>query len=102
MFVRDRWKDETVRDAVAAARSLSEALRLLGIQSHGANHRTLRSHIDRLGLSTAHFDPLWAQHARRLVSGPVPIEDVLVSDSTFHRGHLKERLFREGLKARVC
>ena len=98
----NRWDEEGVRAAVADARSLSEALRKLGIQSHGANHRTLRSQIERWGISTAHFDPMWAQRAERLRSGPTPIEDVLIEGSSFHRGHLKARLFSEGLKDRAC
>jgi hypothetical protein len=31
-----------------------------------------------------------------------PLEEILVKDSTFSRGHLKERLFKEGVKQRKC
>lgn len=33
---------------------------------------------------------------------PIPLGTILVRDSSYHRGHLKERLFKEGLKAREC
>lgn len=98
----DWWNEEAVRAAVAQAKSYSETLRLLGIQSDGANHDMLRRQVERLGLSTAHFDPAWAQRARTLGAGPIPLENVLVQGSRFHRGHLKERLFRGGLKPRRC
>jgi hypothetical protein len=46
---------------------------------------------------------VWHPAARWLArhAGP-PLSEILVEHSTFSRGHLKERLFREGLKVRTC
>ncbi|HEY2771543.1 MAG TPA: hypothetical protein VGI87_13290, partial [Solirubrobacteraceae bacterium] len=49
-------------------------------------------------VSTAHFDPDW----RGLIGRARPLDQILVEHSTFHRGHLKERLYDEGVKERVC
>jgi HNH endonuclease len=97
-----RYTEAEVRDAVAGARSVAEALRRLGLQPAGGNHRTLKQLIARYDLSTEHFDPYWAQHERRAARPATPLEVILVEHSTYHRNHLKRRLYDEGLKTREC
>jgi hypothetical protein len=92
-----RYSEADVREAVAGARSLSEALRALGLRPAGGNHATLKRLIARLELPTDHFDRDWAQRSRR-GKAATPLTDILVRDSTYHRGHLKRRLFENGLK----
>jgi hypothetical protein len=53
------------------------------------------------GISTAHFDPDKAR-LKNLRTSPTPLEEILVEGSTYHRGHLKRRLYEEGLKQREC
>ena len=96
-----RYTEQQVRDAVASARSLAEALRTLGLRPAGGNHRTLHRLIAKYGISVAHMDPKWA--LRRVPRGTAtPLSKILVVDSTYHRGHLKDRLFDEGVKQRRC
>jgi hypothetical protein len=68
----------------------------------GGNHKLLRHWVDDVwGISTAHFDPA----AARLVGisrQAVPLEKVMVENSTYSRANLKRRLFREGLKQPNC
>lgn len=102
MAPRTRYTEGQVREAVANARSVADALRLLGLVPAGGNHATLKKLIARYGLSTEHFDPYWAQHSRRAARPAIPLELILVEHSTYHRNHLKRRLYDEGLKTRVC
>ena len=95
-----RYTEQQVREAVRIARSMAEALRHLGLTPAGGNHETLRKLIKRYALSTDHFDPHWAQHLPR--GTRTPLERILVENSTYHRNHLKRRLYDEGVKARVC
>ncbi|GAA1329803.1 transposase [Pseudonocardia xinjiangensis] len=48
-----RWTDEQLAEAVAAARTLSEVCRLLGLQP--GKYDVLRRHIRRLGLDASHL-----------------------------------------------
>jgi hypothetical protein len=66
----------------------------------GGNHATLRKYIERWSIATDHFDP----DAARVVPRPpiFSIEAVLTENSTYSRGTLKKRLYREGLKQRRC
>ena len=96
-----RYSEEQVREAVANARCVAGALRYLGLRAAGNNHRTLKKLIAHYGVSTEHFDPKWALRQRPRENA-TPLSDILVEDSTYNRGHLKRRLYDEGLKPRAC
>jgi transposase-like protein len=95
------YTEQQVRDAVASARSLTEALRTLGLRAAGGNFKTLRNLIERHEIDTGHFDPNWTRRNPRAPTGR-PLDEILVVDSNYNRGTLKRRLFREGLKRRQC
>lgn len=100
-----RYSREQAKEAVAASRSFSEALRKLGMRPAGGNHATLKKYVQLWEIPTDHFDPnavrlellqeLRATRAR-------PLSEVLVEGSTYSRGSLKRRLYAEGLKDRRC
>jgi hypothetical protein len=92
-----------MRAAVAASRSYSEALRRLGLRAAGGNHKTIKKYVALWGIPTSHFDPHAAlRGSPRRIGRPRPLEEILVEHSTFSRGHLKDRLYREGIKQPVC
>jgi hypothetical protein len=103
MSRRIRFTEAEARTAVAASLSYSEALRRLGLRAAGGNHLTLKKYLALWDISVTHFDPYAAQRqvAARLAKAR-PLDEILVEHSTFSRGHLKERLFREGVKTRRC
>jgi hypothetical protein len=101
MSWRPRYTEEEVRDAVSNSPSVSAALRRLGLRSGGGNPRTLKRHIAHYGVSTDHFNPNWALRGGRQPPAK-PLDEVLVENSSYHRGALKRRLYDSGLKARVC
>ncbi len=95
------YSEEQARAAIASSKSYAEALRSMGMCASGGGTATLQKWVRRWGISTAHFDPYASQRGprrdrRRLLS------EVMVENSTFNRGHLKKRLYDEGLKDRQC
>ncbi len=105
MFVprEPRFTEQQLRAAIAASRSWAETLRHLRYRSAGGNWLTLKKYAERWGISSAHFDPGAVRaEALRGATIPRPIEQILVTDSTYSRGHVKLRLFAEGLKERRC
>jgi hypothetical protein len=98
-----RYDEPEARTAVAASRSYSEALRRLGLRPAGGNHATLKKHVARWGIPVDHFDPHATQRRRQGGTNAArPLAEILVEHSTYSRGHLKQRLYREGVKARAC
>jgi hypothetical protein len=101
MPYRPGYTEGDVRDAVESARSAAGALRRLGLRAAGGNYRTLKKLIAFYGISTDHFDPYWALNGPKMHQR-IPLEQILVEGSTYNRAKLKERLYEEGLKDRVC
>jgi hypothetical protein len=99
-----RFTETELRAAVAASQSYSAVLRRLGMRAAGGNHGTIRKYVALWGISVDHFDPHATQRRRagRPAATAQPLAEILVEHSTYSRGHLKERLFREGVKVRVC
>lgn len=95
------YSEAQARAAVAGSRSYAEALRSMGMCASGGGTSTLRKWVERWGIPTAHFDPYAHQRGPRTGTRR-PLAEVMVEGSTFNRGHLKKRLYEEGLKERRC
>lgn len=101
MARRPPFSETAARQAIAEALCWRDALRALGYASKGGNPETLKKYVRKWGISTSHFDPdIGRKRAgkRRLI----PLDEALVRDSSYPRGHLKERLYKNGLKRRRC
>ncbi len=96
-----RWTESDLRDTIAVSDSLGDVLRAYGLRAAGGNYRQLGLAIERWQIPVAHFT---YRTRRRPSSGAVgiPLLEVLTEHSTYHRGSLKRRLYREGLKERRC
>src|SRR3954453_19740224 len=96
-----RYTEEEAREAIGASYSWAEALRRLGMCRSGNAWKILKKYAAIWAIPTGHFDP--HRHNRRaIVKHARPIETILVEGSDYNRGHLKRRLFDEGLKTRLC
>jgi HNH endonuclease len=96
-----RYTEQDVRDAVASSRSLSDALRALGLRAAGSNFRTLKRLIERYDIATEHMDPNWVLRGNR-PNRKIPLQQLMVEGSSYGRDKLKRRLYEEGIKQRRC
>ena len=99
------WKppfsEADARAAIAASVCWADALRLLGYPVKGANYRTLQRWARRWDIDTGHFDPhIGRRRAARTMQ--IPLDEVLVENSTYNRFNLKRRLLAAGLLEPVC
>jgi hypothetical protein len=101
MFRPRHHSEREIREAVENARSMSEALRALGLRPAGGNFQTLKKLTTHFGVTTDHFDPNWRRRVRP-AQRATPLEEVLVENSTYNRRALKRRLYAGGLKQRRC
>jgi hypothetical protein len=102
VFVAPRYSEAAAREAITTSHSWSEALRKLGMRPAGGNWKTLRRYADEVWhIPHDHFDP-YASQRGAVRAWRTPLGDILVTGSNYSRGHLKDRLYAEGLKQRVC
>lgn len=95
------FSEADARAAIEHAICWADALRLLGYKPRGHNYRTLQRWARHWSIPTDHFD---ADAGRRRAgrTQEIPLERVLVENSTYSRDKLKRRLFSSGLKFRRC
>jgi hypothetical protein len=98
---RPPFSEADARAAVDAASCWSDALRFLGYTPRGANYKTLKRWAAHWNIATDHFDPNLGRR-RGLVARETPLEELLVANSSYPRGHLKRRLLAAGVKRRRC
>jgi hypothetical protein len=100
---RLRYSEQAAREAIAASKSYSEALRRLGMRAAGGNHATIRKYAERIWrIPTDHFDPRASQRIQLAAREGRPLAEFLTEGSTYSRASLKKRLFAEGHKQRRC
>jgi hypothetical protein len=95
------FSEAAARAAIADSRCWADALRKLGYEPKGANYRTIQRWAKKWGIPADHFDP----HIGRRRAGlarQLPLQEVLVENSAYHRGTLKRRLLASGLKRPIC
>jgi hypothetical protein len=95
------YSEDQAREAVARSTSYAQALRSMGMCASGGGTATLQKWVRRWGISTDHFDPYANQRGPR-TNRRRSLEEVMVENSTFNRGHLKKRLYDEGFKEPRC
>lgn len=83
---------ENLKEFVESSKSYKEVLGHLGLSTSRMNYKKIQSAIEKENLATGHF----------LSNTVLPLEELLVKNSTYCRGNLKRRLYKEGLKTREC
>jgi hypothetical protein len=98
-----RWSNDELRNAVAESRSLTQAIRRLGLVPAGGNFEHVRREIQSLKLDTSHFTGQGWNVGGQFVPNPaLPLDQVLVAGRYTSTYNLKQRLFRAGLKKPAC
>jgi hypothetical protein len=99
-----RYTKSELEQAVKASFSYAEALRRLNFCTTGGNHKQVKKYCTKWGIKTSHF----LTQSERLKLSPrfnkpkMPLAQILTEGSTYNRSHLKQRLYKEGLKKPVC
>ena len=95
------FSEQDLRAAISQSLTWAGTLRVLGYEVKGANYRTLQRWAQIWGIATDHFDPNAARRAASAARAKT-LAEVMVMNSTYPRGQLKDRLFAVGLKQRGC
>jgi hypothetical protein len=100
VFVSGRplsYTEEEARQAIEASLSWAETLRRLGLCPTGGAWRVIQKHAARWGIASDHFLRQGRPPAARRA-----LDEILVENSPVRGTKLKERLYREGVKSRIC
>lgn len=98
--VKPKWRKENLVKVVKESNNYVECLKKLGIKNFGSSFNTLKKYIELYNINIEHFISPGEQI--RKLSKEIPINEVLIENSSYNRTRLKERLYKEGLKERKC
>ena len=96
----EKYTKESLTEVVTKSKNYVDVCRKLNIGTTYGNRQTIKKYIKMYEINTSHFyipPPTNENFKKR------ELLDILVKDSTYnHTGHLKERLYSEGLKKPIC
>lgn len=89
--------------AVVGSFSYRQVLSKLGLREAGGNYDQIKKYIKEYDFDSKHFKGRgWNLGLRGIGKPIIPLEKILVKDSTFQSFKLKKRLFTVGLKPQYC
>lgn len=96
------WTKDFLSEIVSDSKSQIEVLKKIGIRNAGGNFKTLKKYLIQFDIDTSHFFKNYEKMVFTKVENKLPLERILVENSSYSRTHLKSRLFQEGLKIKIC
>lgn len=106
MEIKEKYKKENLKNIVSTSKTYSEVLKKIGLRSAGSNFVTLKKYIKKYELNIEHFDPekVRIDKLKKNTENNLKkdLKNYLVENSNYNRGHLKKRLYSEGLKKPKC
>jgi len=98
-----KWTEEQLRVATKKATSIRQVLHLLGLREAGGNYSQIKKFLDFYKIDKTHFTgPGWSKGLKGIGKPRIPLENILVINSTYQSYKLKKRLFAVGLKKQEC
>lgn len=89
--------DDEFSSIISYSINYADALRKCGVSTNSNNYAPLKNRIKRLKISTSHFVRGYSKD--RI---PIPLNNVLVENSSYNRGQLKRRLIDNGMIKNKC
>lgn len=88
---------------VKTSDSLGKILKVFDIAAKGGNYRTLKAKLDHEQIDYSHIKMgMNSNHGRTFFKEKALLEDVLIENSTYHRGSLKKRLIEDKILEYKC
>lgn len=100
-----KWTDEQFIEAVKTSLSYAQVLEKIGLKPAGSNYDTVKRKIADFNLDTSHMTgSAWNKGERfKPFNRIICLQEVLTEHSPYtNTNHLKQRLFKEGVKERKC
>ena len=98
-----KWTVTQLKRSVKQARSYRQVLILLNLREAGGNYTQIKKYVEEYKLDISHFTGrAWNKGLKGIGKFRIPLDKILIKNSTFQSYKLKTRLIREGLKPSYC
>lgn len=92
------WTKDQMVEALKSSTTVSDALKQLGLQVRPGNYETVRRFVRMQGIDLSHMTGKACGRGSQRKS----LDEVMIRESTYHRGSLKRRLMSLGILKNVC
>lgn len=98
------WENiEQIKNIIKISINKTDVLNKLGLKNNGGNFNTLSRFISNNSIDISHFDYKKSTKSNTISSAKLKISEILVKNSTYsNTSSLKRRLYKEGLKFKIC
>jgi hypothetical protein len=94
--LRNEYKENEFKKIISESNSIKDVLLKLNLKKTGGTYKTIKKYIKLYNCDISHFSSITNEGIRK----EIPLVEILISGSTYT--HVKERLYKEGLKTREC
>ena len=97
------WSETQLKNAVKVSKSYRQVISLLGLRPTGGNYDQVKKYIREYSLNIKHFTgKVWNKGLKFEFNPRIPLEKILIINSTYQSFKLKKRLFSAKLKKPKC
>ena len=101
--MKNKRTKEEYEEAIKNSNSIAGALRYLGIVDRGGNYGIIKNAIKTYNIDTSHFTgQAWNVGLKFNPHKSYKTEDLLKENVQYGTTKLRDRLFRDGYKERIC
>ncbi len=98
MIIKDKYLKSNFEKIIKSSSTLTEICKKLGLNKTGGGVKTINKYIKLYDIDTSHFNYTSVSNFIK-----IPLEKILIENSAYaSTNHLKNRLYKEGLKERKC
>ena len=99
------YSKEYLEKVILESKSISDVIRNYGLKMYYGNRKTIKKYIDLYNLDISHFISNNKYNNNKNINNFIKqdLNSILIENSTYtSTNHLKNRLYKEGLKERKC
>jgi hypothetical protein len=105
MKIKEKYQKENFEKIVKKSHTITEVICNLGLNPAGSNFKTIKKYIKKYDIDTTHFKTSELRVTglkQSCIKRRIPLDEILICDSTYSRQNLKNRLYKLGLKKPEC
>ncbi len=103
MAKKRKWSEHDLREAAKQSKSIRQTIQKIGLVEAGGNYVQVKKYLKLYKIDISHFKgKAWNKGLHGIGKPIIPLEKILVQNSSFQSYKLKNRLFKEGLKKISC
>lgn len=105
--MKEKYLKKNLEPIIKMSKNWTDVLRSLNMSVHGNSRTTIKKYVKLHNINISHFETDKERYYRvnRELGKQkrIPLSKILVSGSTYtNTNHLKNRLYNEGIKERIC